>query len=223
MNFRKSILTGIAILFMSLTMPQQPANYAGPAGQSSAVVAFEEAERRGPDRQSLFLIAPSFGSYTIRSDGFVEAPGQYWHKHLTLQLGHTGFLDRIYFLEHESDLLLIYEVSNVESGWGYVMRLNQKTLKTRWILPVSAVNIERGLVEGEYLYIGATDQLAKIDLQTGAYVWQQLELKKKDGQPFGAFRLPSIVGDRIIFTEATAKSSVLELDKGTGKILNVTN
>ncbi len=206
----------IALLSIGFTTPQsqQPEN--GPTQQ-----VFAKAERRGPDRSSLFLVQVKGGNYTIRYDGFVEAPGQYWHHHLQLPFGRPGHLERIYFLEQDDDLFFLYEVSNETSGWGYCERLNQKTLKTKWIAPVAGFNLGPALVEGNDVYLSAVNLLARLDLNSGKYVWQQTALDKDHPPAFEQFGLPSLTGNLAIFNEDASRGRVIEVDKATGKILKV--
>lgn len=195
----------------------------GVTPQAPEQKAFSQAVRPGSDKNSLFLVSVSGGNYTIRRDGFVEAPGQYWRRHSQLHLGRRGGLERVYFLEHERDLILIYEVSDEQSGWGYVERLDQKTVKPRWVTPVSGYNFGPGLVEANDLYLSAANLIARIDLRSGAYVWQQHEFEKQNAQSFEEFQLPSISGEHVLFPENGAKGRVVEVDKGNGKILSVRN
>jgi hypothetical protein len=81
------------------------------------------------------------------------------------------------------------------------------------------MNIGPGLIEGDYVYVTGQDFLAKLDLQTGKYVWQQTELGKEYGPMFAQFALPEINGATIVFPEAGARERTLEVDKATGRIL----
>ena len=213
----------LLIFLTSLTFAYTTQDPRPPEPKPPEQRVFSQATRPGSDKHSLFLVAVSGGSYTIRYDGFVEAPGQYWHRHFQLHLGRKGTLERVYFLEHEADLLLIYEVSDELSGWGYVERLDQKTVKRRWITPVSGYNFGPGLVEANDLYLSAANLIARIDLRSGAYVWQQKEFEKQSTASFEEFHVPSISGERVLFPEDGAKGRVVEVDKATGKILNVRN
>jgi len=126
-------------------------------------------------------------------------------------------------IEYEGDLLLIYEASDKQFGWGYVERLNQKTLRPRWLKPVNGFNIGPGLVEANYAYLSAVDLLAKIDLRTGDYVWQQQAFQEQYLLSSDGFRLASVKGERVFFQEDAENGKTIEVDKTTGKILGVRN
>jgi outer membrane protein assembly factor BamB len=185
--------------------------------------AFSKVESLGDGTRAFFMFGTSGPGYTIRADGFAErsAIGKGRPANFSLRVGRNGRLVRFYFLEHEGDLLLIYEASDKQFGWGYVVRLNQKTLKIKWAAPVSDFNLGPGLVEDNYLYFSAANLLARIDLRTGSYVWHQDDVQRKYALSFGGFRLPSITGDQVFFHEDGDKGKTIEIDKVTGKILNV--
>jgi hypothetical protein len=190
--------------------------------------AFAVVEAQGMEKwRSFFVFSTNGYSYIIRADGHSQSTQSNAEnarpRNFQLKMGLHGHLERFYFVEHEGDLLMIYEVSDERSGWGYVVRLDQKTLKPKWTKPVSAVNIGPALIEAEYGYLTAADLLIKIDLRSGASVWQQDELEKQYGLSSAGFRLPSILEERAFFQEDADSGKTLEVDKTTGKILSVRN
>jgi hypothetical protein len=121
--------------------PQQDPQSTSPSESS----AFSRVESLGDGTRAFFMFRTTSHGYTIRADGFAERSGVGKGRpaNFSLRVGGKGRLVRLYFLEHESDLLLIYEASDKQFGWGYVVRLNQKTLKTKWTVPVSDFNLVR--------------------------------------------------------------------------------
>jgi hypothetical protein len=200
---------------------QQPSDQSSAASEQKA---FDRVEVSGEGFRSFFMFSFEGFHYTIRSDGFAESDsGQHRRGNFNLRVGRNGYLVRVYFTEYEGDLLLIYEASDKQYGWGYVERLDQKTLKARWLKPISSLNIGPGLVEANYAYLSAADLLAKIDLRSGNYVWQQQGFQEKNGLSSEGFRLPSVSGERLIFQEELENGKTVEVDKTTGKILSVRN
>ena len=184
--------------------------------------AFAYADRVGEaSARSFFVFSAGGRSYTIRQDGRAEITGSSFirWRNFDLKMGGPGRLDRLYSAEVGNDLVLAYEVVNGNSGWGYVARLDPNARIFRWIAPVTSVNLGPGLIEGNYAYVTGQDFIAKLDLQTGKYVWQQTDLEKEYGSMFAQFALPQIKGAAIVFPEAGAKERKLEVDKDTGRIL----
>lgn len=217
------ILTSIMLMLLALAAPaQEPSHQSTPAPEPRA---FSKVESLGDGTRAFFMFSTNGPGYTIRADGFAEqsATGKGRPTNFSLRVGRNGLIVRFYFLEDDGDLLLIYEGSDKQYGWGYVVRLNQKTLKPKWAAPVSDFNLGPGFVEDNFLYFSAANLLAKIDLHSGAYLWRQEDVQKKYALSFDGFRLPSITGDRVSFHEDGANGKTIEVDKVTGKILSVEN
>ena len=110
-----------------------------PVAASAAVAEepspFTLAERVGdPDARYFFMFSTSAGNYTIRQDGMGEITFRTgMRKVIYLKASLKDRIARLYFLEHQGDLILLYE----SSGSGYLVRIDQKTRKTRWTKTVS--------------------------------------------------------------------------------------
>lgn len=216
------ILTPLVLIALAVVVSAQQ-----PAAQSSETVeqrAFNNVEVTGEGTRSFFIFVNEGFHYIIRADGHSESDsGKGRPRNFDLKVGGRGHVERVYFTEHEGDLLLIYEVSDKQYGWGYVLRFDQKTLKPKWTRPINGYNLGPGLIEAGYAYLSATNLLAKIDLRSGEYAWQATEFQKQYAQSSTFFRLPTLSGDRVLFREDAENGKTVELDKTTGKILNVRN
>ena len=176
-----------------------------------------------PGYRSFFMFLTKAGGYTIRADGYAESSsGKARPRNFSLPMGRSGHMVRFYFLEHENDLLLIYELSDERLGWGYLVRLNQKTLKPKWVLPINGFNIGPGLVDiTNDAYLSAANLFARVDLKNGTYVWQQEDPQKRFPLGFAGFRLPQLEGERVLFAEDQPKGKTVEIEKSSGKIIAV--
>ena len=98
---------------------------AAPAySQGEEVSPFEPVKRIGePPAQTFYLISTSVNKYTIRDDGVGDAMVRVRRELFYLKVGMNSRIERLYFLEYEGDLLLLYEAG----ASGYFVRLNQKT------------------------------------------------------------------------------------------------
>ena len=199
---------------------QQPSPQSSPAEERP----FTAVGRIGdPGYRSFFIFPTTNSGYTIRADGYAESSsGKARPRNFSLPLGQSGHMVRFYFLEHENDLLLIYELSDERLGWGYLVRLNQKTLKPKWALPINGFNIGPGLVDtASDVYLSAANLFARVDLKTGTYAWQQVDPQKQFPLGFAGFRLPQFEGDRVLFSEDRQKGKTVEVEKSSGKIIAV--
>jgi hypothetical protein len=119
---------------------------------------FTLADRVGePNARNFFLFSTSAGNYTIRQDGMGEvASPKGMRRVFNLKVGAKGRLERVYFLEHEGDLLLLYDVMGQGS---YLLRMEQTKRKARWLTPVTNIS-ERDqapLINGDVVIIGTIE------------------------------------------------------------------
>lgn len=185
--------------------------------------AFVKVERVGdPNRQSFFLFSTSIRNYTIRNDGFTESfSDTVQRRFFNLRMGQNSSVERVYFMEYEGDLVLLYEVGDKKYGWGYLARLDQPERRFRWVTPINGFNVGPAIVEAGSVYFSSANVIGKVDLRSGEYVWKQTEFEKKYQPAFFEFRLPFLAADRVMFEEALAEGRTIELDKNSGAIINL--
>src|SRR5829696_5532878 len=100
---------------------------------------FALADRVGePGERSFFLFSTSAGNYIVRQDGMGEfSSPKGMRRVFSLRVGGRGRIDRVYFLEHEGDVFICYEVNDA----AFLVRMEQTKRKIRWTAQVS----ERGV------------------------------------------------------------------------------
>jgi hypothetical protein len=122
------------------------------------VETFALADQVGePDARAFFLFSTSAGNYIVRQDGMGEfASPKGMRRVFYLKLGAKGRIDRVYFLEHERDLFLLYTVHDATSEWSYLTRMEQIQRKARWLTPVAGGEIQAPVIDGDWVTIGTT-------------------------------------------------------------------
>ena len=125
---------------------------------------FTLAERIGHTPRFFFRFSTSIAKYTIRSDGFVEVyvDNDMNHKRkrvFFLSMAPKGRLTHVYFLEHEGDLWLRYDLGD---GRSYLMRMEQRTRKHRWVTPLNDTSGEAPVIYGDKVLVGALE-ISKAD------------------------------------------------------------
>lgn len=140
-----------------------------------------------------------------------------------------GELSRIiYFYVYQNDLILMSELDFQESGGAFIVRLDGKTLKTKWRRDIFGFNIPKGLVEGNSAYLAAVGYAAKINLDTGKFLWKHDDFyrKYKEDGAFNIFQTPEIKGRVVVLTERKDEynqpPNVIKFDKMSGKVIEVT-
>jgi hypothetical protein len=123
--------------------------------------SFSLADRVGePNARSFFLFSTSAGNYTIRQDGMGEFTSPKGMRRVfKVTVGPNGRLERVYFLEHEGDLLLLYEVRGQNF---YLVRMEQQKRKMRWLTALGNVTEHDASVDGDVVRIG-TIEVRKVD------------------------------------------------------------
>ena len=133
----------------------------------------------------------------------------------------------VYFSDYKGDLILLCESSVFDGGSGFVMRLDQISLKPKWKTNVPAFNISRGLVENNFTYVAASGFIGKIDLDTGKYLWKHDDLyyKYDKSGAFNIFLTPQITDDLVVFKEDDVLKRgfdhQIRVSKSSGKIIRV--
>jgi len=111
---------------------------------------FALADRVGePGERSFFLFSTSAGNYIVRHDGMGEFSSPKGMRRV-FRLNVKGRIEQVYFLEHEGDVFILYEMNDA----AYLVRMEQTKRKIRWSAPVS----ERGAprIDGDSVFVNDT-------------------------------------------------------------------
>ena len=123
-----------------------------PAPQSFAL-----AEQVG-DPVGFFVFETPVGKFVIRRDGMGEITQSGGRRHVFYLKGAgKDSFDRIYFLEHERDVLLCYELRD---GTAQLVRFDPVKRKAKWSTPVTVAGVPSladGMVVIETMTIRAAD------------------------------------------------------------------
>ena len=118
--------------------------------------AFTLADRVGePGERSFFLFSTSAGNYVVRHDGMGEFSSPKGMRRV-FRLNVKGRIDQVYFLEHEGDLFICYEVNETT----FVVRMEQTKRKIRWTASLGARGVPK--IDGDWVVVNDT-QLRKSD------------------------------------------------------------
>jgi hypothetical protein len=142
-----------------------------------------------------------------------------------LRLVGTDWIEHVYFAEYEGNVLLACEVSDGVTGAGFVVRLEQPSMRARWRAELPAFNLGLPVRDGPHLYLTAAGFVAKLDLRTGLYDWRHSRLAGRAGPgTFNAFGPAEVAGDEVVFREQAAgdrPAKAVRVNRRTGKILGI--
>ncbi len=127
---------------------------------------FAIAEQLGdPSARSFFVFSTSAGDYILRHDGMGEFTSpQKLRRAFFVRVPGKSRITSVYFLEHERDLLLLYEVSGQGS---FVVRLEQTKRKHRWSTPLETSNVEAPVIEGDTVVVKEAQRTIQISKSNG--------------------------------------------------------
>lgn len=117
---------------------------------------FALADRVGePGERSFFLFSTSAGNYIVRQDGMGEFSSPKGMRRV-FSLRVKGRIEQIYFLEHEGDVFICYEVNE----GAFVVRMEQTKRKIRWSTAIEQMGVPR--IEGDEVVVNSV-RLRKAD------------------------------------------------------------
>lgn len=134
---------------------------------------------------------------------------------------------KLYFFDYKNDLLLISETFVADGAGGLIVRLDGKTLKTKWQQHIPAFNIVKGVVENDSVYLAAIGYAARINLGTGKHIWKHEDFyrKYKETGAFNILETPKIIENLVVLTENqdnfNRPPNVIKFDKRSGKVIEV--
>lgn len=146
-----------------------------------------------------------------RTDG--DAPARPFNLHLSK----GDFIRALYFAEYQGDAVLLIEVSNGAYGASFIVRVGGAIPDIKWKQAIPAINVGKGLIEGDFAYVTAMRFVAKVNLRSGSYAWRHGDLEH--GAAFDAFDAPGSSGNTVLFP-ARGRRTAVTVDKQTGRILS---
>ena len=127
---------------------------------------FALADRVGElNERCFFMFATSAGGYIVRQDGMGEFTSpKSIRRVFLLKLGPKARIDRVYFLEREGDLFLLYEWHDASTQSSYLVRMEQTKRKPRWITAISSADASAPVMQGDLVVVNGIE-IRKIDGQ----------------------------------------------------------
>jgi len=127
---------------------------------------FALADRVGePGERSFFLFSTSAGNYIVRHDGMGEFSSPKGMRRV-FRLGVKGRIEQMYFLEHDGDVFILYEVNE----GAILVRMEQSKRRIRWSAAVDVRGVP--VIEGDLVVVNSR-RIRKAD---GAVVTQDYKM-----------------------------------------------
>ncbi len=193
------------VLALLVTLGCNSTNPPGPS-QSALTSPVVTAEGRcgrlldGPDAECIL----AFSGVVITISGTGQVTANVGRTASQFQLPFDGaYLDGItHYTSYQGAPIILFSVSNGESGWGGVVRVQHPELRVGWHLKVPAFNVGAGTLEGSSLYVSGIGFVARIDVESGRYVWQHEGLYDQRDRAFNSFDAPVVTSTEVLFRES---------------------
>jgi hypothetical protein len=129
-------------------------------GATFSAETFSLADRVGePNARSFFLFSTAAGQYAVRHDGMGEMTSPKGMRRVfNLRVGARARIENVYYLEHQGDLFLLYEVT---AQVFYLARMEQTKRKLRWSTELHDVT-DAPVIDGDFVIVNDT-QITKAD------------------------------------------------------------
>lgn len=127
---------------------------------------FAIAEQFGdPNARSFFVFSTSAGKYIVRHDGFGEFTSPKGMRRVfKLGVPRKERISSVYFIEHESDVLVLYEVRGQAA---HLVRLEQTKRKQRWSTTLDTRNVEAPVIDGDAVVVKEGERTIQISKSNG--------------------------------------------------------
>ena len=167
----------------------------------------------------------SFGDYKyiISSKGSIEIRDGTEIRNVGELYNHDEYGDYIltlFYATYQGDLILLYNISNMLSGGGRIIRIKGRTIAKVWEVPI--FNISESVIEDNNVYVVNPSSVAKLDLDTGKIIWKRDDIKQMVGiEKLEGIKIKSDVIELIYEggINGKTKNVVVRLNKFDGKEL----
>ncbi len=218
MNCRR--LSGALALLLLLAASASPQGARAPESPK----VFREAKKIAGGSSDSFEFELEGFTYKITWNGAGRRIRGDSTRPFNLRLDGGDFLERVYYALHRENVILLCEVTDGESGAGFIARLEQPSMRARWKRHIPAFNVGPGLIEEEHLYLTGIGFVARLDLRKGEFEWQHEDLYRKGKGSFNSFQTPTVEGDAVLFKEKPVRDDTpartVRVHRRTGKILS---
>lgn len=187
--------------------------------------AFESLPKDGDEGNAVFCGPQELPILRVLADGTIH-----WRngKLTRLPTEKTEMLDWVWVQNHTSGLYVTYEATDrtADGSSGKVCKFIAPGAMPQWCTHIPAFNIVVSISNTSSFYVAGIGMAARIDLQTGKYLWKVDGLYEKD-RAFNSFLIPiEQDADVAFYASAGTKSAQIKrlvLNRNTGSVMSLSN
>jgi hypothetical protein len=167
------------------------------ANAATAATPFQSLPKKGEEGDAIFCGVHGTSVAKANANGLIQ-----WitHGSTKLPLRKTESLDWVWVNEHPTGVYVAYEATDhgSDSSGGGICKYSGPEHKRAWCTQIPAFNVVATISNSASLYVAGIGLAARIDIQTGKYLWKVDGLYKKD-HAFNVFRVPVEDGSNVAF------------------------
>ncbi len=133
----------------------------------------------------------------VMADGSLAGAGGGGAVRLPVQQGSS--VEAVWHGRAPGGMLLVYGVTDQESGSAMVAMLDSAATRVLWSVPFPAFNVAAPVVAGTTAYVSGIGFVGAVDLGAGRFLWRHGDLYREGH--FNAFEPARVEGDVVVFRE----------------------
>lgn len=162
-------------------------------------------------------------SFTLKGQSFTLERGGRFHcgraGSLQVDLSEFPYVEELQYVTYGDEILvLLYELSDGESGFARVARVYLPTCELALTSDLPGFNLGPAALEGSTLYISTLGFVGRFNVETWGYDWTHGNLY--ESHKLNSFGKPVVYRDRVVFPESVTSSRETPrnviVDKATG-------
>ncbi|HEX5637249.1 MAG TPA: hypothetical protein VFY78_09195 [Gammaproteobacteria bacterium] len=187
------------------------------------LVPFIRAQQTGSEFDAVFEWGDANNKFRLTARGQLSSKSDTTKPGLKLSIGKRSWIEHLFVLDYNKDLLLAFETNDGDEGNGHICRINSTMDSIAWCQSVAGFNLFAATGK-DTLYLGAIGFVGRLSPETGKLIWQHADLYNKDN----TFNIvcPASETDATISFHATTgikgeANKQITLDRHSGKVIQI--
>lgn len=162
-------------------------------------------------------------SLSIGNYDFTIYPGPIlkWGDKDSVRLSDNVYVAKAYFYTIENDLLLFCEMSDGDEGYCDLFRINLSNGLMKWNVYMDGFNLGQPVIRANSVYITAIGAVAKLDFETGKFMYEESNLYDSKTTSFNSFDKVLFKGNTTYFVSKRPLNNIVDtviIDENTNKM-----
>lgn len=142
----------------------------------------------------------------------------------SIQLKTDMMVEKAYLYEDERNYYVFFTETDMDVATSYLQKVSKEPLKLIYTKLIHGFNLGLPLICQDFAYVNTLGCVGKIDLNTGEYIWQHMDLYDNEKYSFNSFDTVLIKQKTTEFISENYKSKNIDkviIDNETGEIITI--